>query len=129
MPLRFRYTSYMGEDHPAEKKVVVEFTTADMPNLTPIQREKLKKLVGVRYNPTTDIVKISCEMYESQAQNKRYLGNVIDSLLIEARVFHSLLLNTSANVSRIKPTHSRTFPWIHGITILSQDPGSPRNGQ
>lgn len=79
----------MGEQHPAEKKVVVEFTTADMPNLTPIQREKLKKLVGVRYNPMTDIVKMSCESYETQAQNKRYLGNVIDSLLIEARVCHS----------------------------------------
>lgn len=89
MPLRFRYTSYMGEQHPAEKKVVVEFTTADMPNLTPIQREKLKKLVGVRYNPMTDIVKMSCESYETQAQNKRYLGNVIDNLLIEARVCYT----------------------------------------
>ncbi len=76
----------MGEHHPAEKKVVVEFTIADMPNLTPIQRLKLAKLVGVRYNPTTDIVKMSCEMYETQAQNKRYLGDTIDALLIEARV-------------------------------------------
>jgi small subunit ribosomal protein S35 len=90
MPLRFRFTSYMGERHPAEKKVVVEFTTADMPNLTSVQREKLKKLAGVRYNPTTDIVKMSCEMYETQAQNKRYLGDVIDSLLIEARVTRAI---------------------------------------
>jgi small subunit ribosomal protein S35 len=80
----------MGERHPAEKKVVVEFTTADMPNLTSVQREKLKKLAGVRYNPTTDIVKMSCEMYETQAQNKRYLGDVIDSLLIEARVTRAI---------------------------------------
>ncbi|KAF4636342.1 hypothetical protein G7Y89_g1733 [Cudoniella acicularis] len=55
MPLRFRYTTYMGEQHPAEKKVVLEFSTSDMPDLTPLQREKLKKLVGVRYNPEKDV--------------------------------------------------------------------------
>jgi small subunit ribosomal protein S35 len=89
MPLRFRYTTYMGEQHPAEKKVVLEFTPADMPNLTKIQRDKLRKLVGVRYNPETDIVKMSCEMFETQAQNKRYLGDLVDKLLEEARVRNS----------------------------------------
>jgi small subunit ribosomal protein S35 len=86
MPLRFRYTTYMGEQHPAEKKVVLEFCPEDMPDLTKIQRQKLRKLVGVRYNPETDIVKMSCEMFESQAQNKRYLGDRVDELLKEARV-------------------------------------------
>ena len=79
----------MGEQHPAEKKVVLEFTPADMPNLTEIQRDKLRKLVGVRYNPETDIVKMSCEMFETQAQNKRYLGDLVDKLLEEARVRNS----------------------------------------
>jgi len=77
----------MGEQHPAEKKVVVEFCPADMPNLTDVQRLKLKKLIGVRYNPEQDIVKMSCEIFETQAQNKRYLGDVVDSLLEEARVW------------------------------------------
>ncbi len=80
----------MGEQHPAEKKVVMEFSPADMPDLTPIQREKLKKLVGVRYNPEKDIVKMSCEMFENQAQNKRYLGDLVDDLLKEARVYFEL---------------------------------------
>jgi small subunit ribosomal protein S35 len=84
--LRFRYTTYMGEEHPAEKKVVVEFCPADMPGLTPVQVEKLKKLAGVRYNPETEIIKMSCEMFESQAQNKRYLGDLVDTMLQEARV-------------------------------------------
>jgi len=86
MPLRFRYTSYLGEQHPAEKKVVMEFSPADMPNLTVVQREKLKKLVGPRYNPDKDIVKMSCDSFETQAQNKRYLGDLVDSLLHESRV-------------------------------------------
>ncbi|KAI9838807.1 MAG: 37S ribosomal protein S24, mitochondrial, partial [Thelocarpon superellum] len=84
-PLRFRYTTYMGETHPAEKKVVVEFCTRDLPGLTESQREKLIKLVGVRYNPETDVVKMSSEMFETQAQNKRYLGDLVDTLLREAR--------------------------------------------
>jgi len=76
----------MGEQHPAEKKVVVEFCPQDMPDLTPVQTEKLKKLAGVRYNPEKDIIKMSCEMFETQAQNKRYLGDVVEDLLHESRV-------------------------------------------
>jgi small subunit ribosomal protein S35 len=86
-PLRFRYTTYLGEEHPAEKKVVLQFCTKDMPDLTEVQREKLIKLVGVRYNPESDVVKMSCEMFETQAQNKRYLGDLVDTLLREARVY------------------------------------------
>ena len=84
-PLRFRYTSYMGETHPAAKKIVLEFCTADLPDLTPAQRTKLIKLVGPRYNPETDIVKMSSEMFETQAQNKRYLGDLVDTLMAEAQ--------------------------------------------
>ena len=84
-PLRFRYTTYMGETHPAAKKIVVEFCTRDLPDLTEAQRIKLIKLVGVRYNPETDIVKMSSEMFETQAQNKRYLGDLVDTLITEAK--------------------------------------------
>lgn len=82
----------MGEEHLAEKKVVVEFCPDDIPGLEPVQKDKLKKLVGVRFNPETQIVKMSSEMFESQAQNKRYLGDLVDSLVREAKVrlhFHS----------------------------------------
>jgi small subunit ribosomal protein S35 len=75
----------MGETHPAEKKIVVEFCTRDLPGLTDAQRIKLIKLVGPRYNPETDIVKMSCEMFETQAQNKRYLGDLVDTLMVEAK--------------------------------------------
>ncbi|KAL2045788.1 hypothetical protein N7G274_002219 [Stereocaulon virgatum] len=87
-PLRFRYTTYMGENHPGSNKIVLEFCTRDLQNLTSItepQRIKLIKLVGPRYNPETDIVKMSSEMFETQAQNKRYLGDLVDTLLAEAK--------------------------------------------
>jgi small subunit ribosomal protein S35 len=75
----------MGEQHPAAKKVVVEFCPDDLPNLTEPQRTKLIKLVGPRYNPSTSIVKMSCESFETQAQNKRYLGDLVDTLVQTAK--------------------------------------------
>ena len=56
----------------------------DLP-LTPAQRLTLIKLVGVRYDPQRDLVRMSCEMFETQAQNKRYLGDLVDTLMREAR--------------------------------------------
>lgn len=75
----------MGEYHPAEKKVVVEFSPSDF-GLTDVQELKLKKLAGVRFNPEKEIIKISCESFEHQAQNKRYLAEQVEKLLAEAMV-------------------------------------------
>ncbi|MCJ1397171.1 37S ribosomal protein S24, mitochondrial [Xylographa trunciseda] len=83
-PLRFRYTTYLGETHPAALKIVCEFSPMDLP-LTPAQRLTLIKLVGVRYDPQRDLVRMSCEMFETQAQNKRYLGDLVDTLITEAK--------------------------------------------
>ncbi|MCJ1282745.1 37S ribosomal protein S24, mitochondrial [Xylographa opegraphella] len=83
-PLRFRYTDYFGETHPARFKIVCEFSPMDLP-LTPAQRLTLIKLVGVRYDPQRDLVRMSCEMFETQAQNKRYLGDLVDTLIKEAK--------------------------------------------
>ncbi|KAB8079237.1 mitochondrial ribosomal subunit protein-domain-containing protein [Aspergillus leporis] len=85
--LRFRYTTYMGEQHPAEGKVVVELSSKDLAPkyLSEAQRQTFLKLVGPRYNPDTDIVRMSCEKFETRAQNKRYLGDLINTLIKEAK--------------------------------------------
>lgn len=85
--LRFRYTTYMGEQHPAEPKVVVELASQDLTPkyLTEAQRQTFLKLVGTRYNPQTDIVRMSCEQFGSRAQNKRYLADVVNALVKEAK--------------------------------------------
>ncbi|KAJ5109205.1 hypothetical protein N7456_005880 [Penicillium angulare] len=85
--LRFRYTTYMGEQHPAEPKVVVELASKDLTptHLTEAQRQTFLKLVGTRYNPQTDIVRMSCEQFGSSAQNKRYLADTVNSLIKEAK--------------------------------------------
>jgi small subunit ribosomal protein S35 len=83
--LRFRYTTYMGEDHPAQDKVVVQFCPDDVPDLEEWQRNKLIKLCGTRYNPELNVVKMSSESFDTQMQNKRYLTDVINTLIKEAK--------------------------------------------
>ena len=108
-PLRFRYTNYMGESHPAANKVVLEFCTADLP-LTPAQRLKLIKLVGVRYNPQTDVVKMSSESFETQAQNKRYLGDLVDVLMAEAKDETDTLEDIPVDFRHVKWKPKLEFP-------------------
>ncbi|KAI9805642.1 MAG: 37S ribosomal protein S24, mitochondrial [Piccolia ochrophora] len=109
-PLRFRTTDYMGETHPAAHKVVLEFCAGDLPNLTDEQRAKLIKLVGVRYNPDTDIVKMSCELFDEQAQNKRYLSDLVDTLLTEARDPTDTLADIPFDFRHHRPRPKPRFP-------------------
>ncbi len=46
---------------------------------------KVIKLAGPRYNPSTNIVKLSCEKFDTQSQNKRFLGDTISNLINEAK--------------------------------------------
>ncbi|KAF2130646.1 hypothetical protein P153DRAFT_338671 [Dothidotthia symphoricarpi CBS 119687] len=83
-PFRFRYTSYLGETHPATNKVVVEFSPTDLSLPSPTALSKLIKLAGPRYNPTSQTIKLSCETHTTQAQNKRALGETITALIAAA---------------------------------------------
>ena len=83
--LRWRYTTYMGEAHPAARKVVVTFDPQELPGVSEKQRQKLLKLAGARYNPTTSQIKMSCEAFETMAQNKRFLADTINKLVAEAK--------------------------------------------
>ena len=97
----------MGDKHPAEPKVIMEFTIADL-NLSPVSSNKLIKLVGPRFNPAKGLVKLSCEMFETQAQNKRYLSDLLDKLLTEAKVYlHSLFFLNAlvwGQIRKVNPT-------------------------
>ncbi|QKX63607.1 uncharacterized protein TRUGW13939_10778 [Talaromyces rugulosus] len=109
--LRFRYTTYLGEQHPAEHKVIVELSTKDLvpKHLTEKQRETFLKLVGPRYNPDTDIVRMSCEKFSARAQNKRYLGDTIKSLFKEAKEGDAFT-DIPLDLRHHKPKVQHTFP-------------------
>ncbi|OJJ97940.1 hypothetical protein ASPACDRAFT_62204 [Aspergillus aculeatus ATCC 16872] len=115
--LRFRYTTYMGEEHPAQHKVVVELASKDLTpkHLTEAQRQTFLKLVGVRYNPDTDIVRMSCEKFQHRAQNKRYLGDLIQSLLKEAKEGDSFA-DVPLDLRHHKPKTRLRFPDEWAIT-------------
>lgn len=111
--LRFRYTTYMGEQHPAAKKIVLEWTTRDVAReagLTERQRVKLVKLVGVRYNPDADLVKMSSERFETAAQNKRYLGDLVEKLIAEAKDGEDMFEDVPLDFRHHKPKKFLAFP-------------------
>lgn len=112
-PLRFRYTTYMGETHPAENKVVVTFTTQDLATATSLseqQRIKLIKLVGPRYNPDTDTVRMSSEKHAYAAQNKRYLGDLVNKLVAECKEGQDSFEDVPLDFRHHKPKKVHTFP-------------------
>lgn len=110
--LRFRYTTYMGEDHPAQSKVVLEFTPDDMP-LDDAQKWKLRKLLGPRWNPETDVAKMSCEQFDHQAQNKRYLGDLVLKLIEKAKdptdMFEDIPLDVRHHKFKVKPKFPKAW--------------------
>ncbi|KAG6315305.1 hypothetical protein E4U22_007967, partial [Claviceps purpurea] len=74
----------MGEEHPAECKVVVQFRPSDL-DLTPVQISKLKKLAGTRFDPARNVIKMSSNSYEHQAQNKQHLSELVEKLIAAAK--------------------------------------------
>ena len=112
----------MGETHPASKKVVLEFCPSDLSSqLTPQQRLKLIKLVGVRYNPQKDLVKMSSEMFESQAQNKRYLGDLVDTLIAEAKNEEDMFEDVPVDFRHVKWKNKPRFPEEWKMTAQKRD--------
>jgi small subunit ribosomal protein S35 len=100
----------MGESHPAAKKVVLQFCPKDLPNLTEDQRLKLIKLVGTRYNPDNDIIKMACEKFEAPAQNKRYLGDLVNKLIDEAKNGVDSFKDIPLDLRHRKPKKTIKFP-------------------
>jgi small subunit ribosomal protein S35 len=112
----------MGEQHPAENKVVVELSSKDLvqqKHLTEEQRQTFLKLVGPRYNPDTDIVRMSTEKFTTRAQNKRYLGDLVQSLIKEAKEGDSFK-DVPLDLRHHKPKPKYEFPESWKMTEARQ---------
>ena len=92
----------------------MEFSPSVVPDLTSQQRDKLIKLVGPRYNPSKDIVHMSCESFPDQAQNKRYLGDLVEKLIREAKDGHDTFEDVPFDFRHHTPKVFHKFPenWI-----------------
>ncbi|KAK2879929.1 hypothetical protein FQN49_000741 [Arthroderma sp. PD_2] len=119
--LRFRQTTYLGETHPAETKVVLELCSKDLAPtyLTEEQRITLLKLVGPRYNPDSDIIHMSCEKFPTRAQNKRYLGDLVGTLIKEAKEGDSFA-DIPLTFHHHKPKKRYVFPESWKVTEESK---------
>lgn len=111
----------MGEQHPAENKVVVELSSKDLvpKHLTEEQRQTFLKLVGTRYNPDTDIVHMSTEKHVTRAQNKRYLGDLVKTLIKEAKTGDSFK-DVPLDLRYHKPKQQFIFPESWKVTETRQ---------
>lgn len=91
----------------------MQFAPDDL-GLTPVQASKLKKLCGTRYNPELELVKMSCESYDSPAQNKRYLAELIDKLVVEAKDSKDTFADVPLDTRHHKVQQKARFPkeWL-----------------
>jgi small subunit ribosomal protein S35 len=85
--------SYLGETHPAQKKVVLKVKVKKLRKalshdnrITDAWEHKFKLLCGPRYHPDTDFLHMSCELYPYPAQNKRWLSDKLDETIQAAMV-------------------------------------------
>lgn len=83
--LRVKSHTYVGEGHPVEKKVVLNVKVSDL-NLNATEKHKFLLLSGSRYNVNTEELVMSSERFPHRKQNKKYLLDVLNKLIIEAKV-------------------------------------------
>ncbi|CAM9346690.1 unnamed protein product [Choristocarpus tenellus] len=93
--LRFKCRGYIGSDtgdrypnvhgiHPAEFKVELKVVVDELGLPSP-QKDRLKMLVGPRYNPSKDELRLISERFPNRIDNKRYLVTLLEKLVLEAR--------------------------------------------
>ncbi|ODQ80089.1 hypothetical protein BABINDRAFT_161082 [Babjeviella inositovora NRRL Y-12698] len=84
-PLKFKFISMMARPQDAHNRKVVLTCKVENLKLSAESSHKLKLLAGVRYDRRTDELKMSCTNHEEPAQNVRYLVQIFDNLLAEAK--------------------------------------------
>ncbi|KAI8099303.1 mitochondrial ribosomal subunit protein-domain-containing protein [Halteromyces radiatus] len=82
--VQYKTHTYCGEGHPVERKVVLSVKVTDL-KLTPSQRHKLLLLAGPRYHVDTDELIMSSEKFPQVKQNKKYVTDILNTLLKEAK--------------------------------------------
>ncbi|AOA63072.1 37S ribosomal protein S24, mitochondrial [Komagataella phaffii CBS 7435] len=109
-PLRFRYTTYLGESHPAERKVVLECRVSDL-QLGPKESHKFKLLASVRYDHSTGLFKMSSDRFPEPTQNAKYLTQMFNRLLAESKnlkdSFEDVPLDTRHTKAKLSKKHRK----------------------
>ena len=88
--LRFQTTSYgrfVLPPHvsPGEHRVIVKVALSAIPFENEAEEEIFLDIVGVRYNPKKGYLQLSSEKFASRIENKRYLVDMIERIVLNAR--------------------------------------------
>lgn len=83
-PVSYRFTTYIGEEHPNSRKVVLQVKSKNL-GLDSKQLHKFQILAKTRYDHVTDIFKMSSDKFPESFQNAHYLNNVFQKLVAEAK--------------------------------------------
>lgn len=88
--LRFQTTSYGRFVLPphvssGEHRVIVKVALSAIPFENEAEREIFLDIVGVRYNPKKGYLQLSSEKFASRIENKRYLVDMIERIVLNAR--------------------------------------------
>lgn len=83
-PVTYKYMTYIGEEHPNSKKVVLSLKTADL-GLGERELHKFRLLASTRYDYTNDEFKMSSDRYPEPQQNAQYLSDTLNKLIKEAK--------------------------------------------
>ena len=109
--LEFRtryYVSSAAEQPPEAKKVVMTCRIVDLA-LTDAEQSRLIAVAGQRYNHSTGVLKLTCELHKEPHKNKAEIRRVLAKLLDDARSnaeVHSHTADTEL------PLNVRSSPWI-----------------
>ncbi|CAG8780692.1 11879_t:CDS:2, partial [Dentiscutata erythropus] len=111
--LCFKTMYYIGEEHPLQNKVIMTVKEKDLPLLTKEQLHKFKVLCGPRFDGKGEF-KFSCEKFPHQAQNKKYLSDLMDRLLEEARNDKETFADIPVDLRHVKTKKTHPFPreWL-----------------
>ncbi|KAL3231605.1 Small ribosomal subunit protein mS35 [Nakaseomyces bracarensis] len=83
-PVTYKYMTYIGEEHPNSRKVVMTFKTAEL-GLGERELHKFRLLAKTRYDYTKDEFRMSSDRYPEPQQNAKYLSDTLHKLLKEAK--------------------------------------------
>lgn len=83
-PVVYKYTRFIGESHPAERKVTVQLKVSDL-GLTEVEAHKFKLLAGSRYNYIDDVLLMSSDKFIEPAQNSSFLAEILEDLVEESK--------------------------------------------
>ncbi|KAG2200374.1 mitochondrial ribosomal subunit protein-domain-containing protein [Mucor mucedo] len=109
--LRIKSHTYVGEGHPVEKKAVLNVKVSDL-KLSATEKHKFLLLSGPRYNVNTEELVMSSERFPHRKQNKKYLLDVLNKLIVEAKDTKDTFADIPLDLP--KPKQRLEFPkeWI-----------------